>query len=106
MKSGVFVAQCSTTCGKGVHERDVVCRSVHGAELDETGCDAATKPRSQTTCRASSCPPDVQLSVLASDNVVSGLKLTIPGTSWRTGSWTEVCIRIYKELIRTRCEIL
>ena len=60
----------------------VRCRTSSGVLVDDSTCDAATRPRNEASCRIATCP--------TSTTVVS--YTSSPETSWRTGGWTEVSL--------------
>ncbi|XP_072015849.1 A disintegrin and metalloproteinase with thrombospondin motifs 10-like isoform X3 [Amphiura filiformis] len=50
-------SSCSVTCGQGIQTRSVYCYSPIGNnQLDESDCDANTKPSTTATCNAGNCP--------------------------------------------------
>ncbi|XP_071822944.1 A disintegrin and metalloproteinase with thrombospondin motifs 6-like isoform X2 [Apostichopus japonicus] len=48
--------ECSTTCGEGVRERSVECRSGHEVILD-SNCDVNNQPETRSICFVVECPP-------------------------------------------------
>ncbi|XP_029103687.1 A disintegrin and metalloproteinase with thrombospondin motifs 9 isoform X2 [Scleropages formosus] len=77
--------QCTTSCGAGYQMRAVKCVvGSYGSVVDDTECNAATRPTDTQDCELSPCPdahpapPDSKAS-------------SPPGhkTQWRFGSWTQ-----------------
>ncbi|TRZ01016.1 hypothetical protein DNTS_018527 [Danionella cerebrum] len=77
--------QCTTTCGSGYQMRAVKCVvGSYGSVMDDTDCNAATRPTDTQDCELSQCP--------ITHPVATETKLvTHPGhkTQWRFGSWTQ-----------------
>lgn len=80
--------QCSATCGKGIQQRVVKCRSINGAIVDDGACDAGTRPRTDSTCRIETC---ITTAITTFPVHVENKEIhqTTSVTLWRTGSWTE-----------------
>ncbi|XP_058855652.1 A disintegrin and metalloproteinase with thrombospondin motifs 9-like [Acipenser ruthenus] len=76
--------QCTTTCGPGYQMRAVKCVvGSYGSVMDDTECNAATRPTDTQDCEMTVCP--------AAQPVVPESKLPSHGvhrTQWRYGSWT------------------
>ncbi|CAI9731451.1 type-1 domain-containing 4-like isoform X1 [Octopus vulgaris] len=45
---------CSSSCGKGIHQRDVSCMSINGSNADDADCEE-NKPLSEELCDMGSC---------------------------------------------------
>uniref|UniRef100_H3D0N5 ADAM metallopeptidase with thrombospondin type 1 motif, 9 n=1 Tax=Tetraodon nigroviridis TaxID=99883 RepID=H3D0N5_TETNG len=77
--------QCTTSCGPGYQMRAVKCVvGPYGAVMDDTECNAATRPTETQDCELAQCP--------SSHPVPPGIKvLSHHGhkTQWRFGSWTQ-----------------
>uniref|UniRef100_A0A669EEA7 ADAM metallopeptidase with thrombospondin type 1 motif, 9 n=1 Tax=Oreochromis niloticus TaxID=8128 RepID=A0A669EEA7_ORENI len=77
--------QCTTSCGPGYQMRAVKCVvGSYGAVMDDTECNAATRPTDTQDCEIAQCP--------SSHPVPPGTKVpSHPGhkTQWRFGSWTQ-----------------
>uniref|UniRef100_A0A671UMU0 ADAM metallopeptidase with thrombospondin type 1 motif 9 n=1 Tax=Sparus aurata TaxID=8175 RepID=A0A671UMU0_SPAAU len=77
--------QCTTSCGPGYQMRAVKCVvGSYGAVMDDTECNAATRPTDTQDCELAQCP--------SSHPVPPGTK--VPShqghkTQWRFGSWTQ-----------------
>uniref|UniRef100_A0A8C5FZ01 ADAM metallopeptidase with thrombospondin type 1 motif, 9 n=1 Tax=Gouania willdenowi TaxID=441366 RepID=A0A8C5FZ01_GOUWI len=77
--------QCTTSCGPGYQMRAVKCVvGSYGAVIDDTDCNAATRPTNTQDCEIAQC--------LSSHPIPPGIK--IPShqahkTQWRFGSWTQ-----------------
>ncbi|RXN04231.1 A disintegrin and metallo ase with thrombospondin motifs 9 [Labeo rohita] len=77
--------QCTTTCGPGYQMRAVKCVvGSYGSVMDDSECNAATRPTDTQDCELSQCP--VTHPVAPETKVMSH-----PGhkTQWRFGSWTQ-----------------
>uniref|UniRef100_A0A8C1Z6Z7 ADAM metallopeptidase with thrombospondin type 1 motif, 9 n=1 Tax=Cyprinus carpio TaxID=7962 RepID=A0A8C1Z6Z7_CYPCA len=77
--------QCTTTCGPGYQMRAVKCVvGSYGSVMDDSECNAATRPTDTQDCEFSQCP--VTHPVAPETKVISH-----PGhkTQWRFGSWTQ-----------------
>uniref|UniRef100_A0A671LTY8 A disintegrin and metalloproteinase with thrombospondin motifs 9-like n=1 Tax=Sinocyclocheilus anshuiensis TaxID=1608454 RepID=A0A671LTY8_9TELE len=77
--------QCTTTCGPGYQMRAVKCVvGSYGSVMDDSQCNAATRPTDTQDCELSQCP--VTHPVAPETKVMSH-----PGhkTQWRFGSWTQ-----------------
>ncbi|KAL1790423.1 A disintegrin and metalloproteinase with thrombospondin motifs 9 isoform X1 [Sigmodon hispidus] len=75
--------QCSVTCGQGYQLRAVKCIiGTYMSVVDDSDCNAATRPTDTQDCELSSCHPPL-LDVEPRRNVHS-----VPRTQWRFGSWT------------------
>ncbi|XP_010604869.1 A disintegrin and metalloproteinase with thrombospondin motifs 9 isoform X12 [Fukomys damarensis] len=75
--------QCSVTCGQGYQLRAVKCvLGTYMAVLDDSDCNAATRPTDTQDCEAAPCqpPPAAPGSRRSSHGT--------PRTQWRFGSWT------------------
>uniref|UniRef100_A0A673A2V3 ADAM metallopeptidase with thrombospondin type 1 motif, 9 n=1 Tax=Sphaeramia orbicularis TaxID=375764 RepID=A0A673A2V3_9TELE len=77
--------QCTTSCGPGYQMRAVKCVvGSYGAVMDDTECNAATRPTDTQDCELAQCP--------SSHPIPPGTKVpTHQGhkTQWRFGSWTQ-----------------
>ncbi|XP_033822134.1 A disintegrin and metalloproteinase with thrombospondin motifs 9-like [Periophthalmus magnuspinnatus] len=77
--------QCTTSCGPGYQMRAVKCVvGSFGAVMDDTECNAATRPTDTQDCEVAQCP--------SSQPVPPGTKVpSHPShkTQWRYGSWTQ-----------------
>ncbi|KAG7478040.1 hypothetical protein MATL_G00076160 [Megalops atlanticus] len=77
--------QCTTTCGPGYQMRAVKCVvGSYGSVMDDTECNAATRPTDTQDCELVQCP--------VTHPVVPETKVPPhPGhkTQWRFGSWTQ-----------------
>uniref|UniRef100_A0A8C6PYT6 ADAM metallopeptidase with thrombospondin type 1 motif 9 n=1 Tax=Nothobranchius furzeri TaxID=105023 RepID=A0A8C6PYT6_NOTFU len=77
--------QCTTSCGPGYQMRAVKCVvSSYGAVMDDTECNAATRPTESQDCELAQCP--------SSHPVTPGTKVPSDQghkTQWRFGSWTQ-----------------
>ncbi|XP_056131168.1 A disintegrin and metalloproteinase with thrombospondin motifs 9-like isoform X2 [Lampris incognitus] len=77
--------QCTTSCGPGYQMRAVKCVvGSYGAVMDDTECNAATRPTDTQDCELAQCP--------SNHPVPPGTK--VPSnqghkTQWRFGSWTQ-----------------
>ncbi|XP_039628815.1 A disintegrin and metalloproteinase with thrombospondin motifs 9 isoform X1 [Polypterus senegalus] len=72
--------QCTTTCGPGYQMRAVKCvLGSYGSVVDDTECNAATRPTDTQDCEITACP-DLEPKVL---------KHAGHRTQWRFGSWTQ-----------------
>uniref|UniRef100_A0A3Q0RHB0 ADAM metallopeptidase with thrombospondin type 1 motif 9 n=1 Tax=Amphilophus citrinellus TaxID=61819 RepID=A0A3Q0RHB0_AMPCI len=77
--------QCTTSCGPGYQMRAVKCVvGSYGAVMDDTECNAATRPTDTQDCEITQCP--------SSHPIPPGTK--VPShqghkTQWRFGSWTQ-----------------
>ncbi|XP_015240797.1 PREDICTED: A disintegrin and metalloproteinase with thrombospondin motifs 9 [Cyprinodon variegatus] len=77
--------QCTTSCGPGYQMRAVKCVvGSYGAVMDDTECNAATRPTDTQDCEVAQCP--------SSHPVPPGTK--VPShqghrTQWRFGSWAQ-----------------
>uniref|UniRef100_A0A3Q3FHS5 ADAM metallopeptidase with thrombospondin type 1 motif, 9 n=1 Tax=Kryptolebias marmoratus TaxID=37003 RepID=A0A3Q3FHS5_KRYMA len=77
--------QCTTSCGPGYQMRAVKCVvGSYGAVMDDTECNAATRPTDTQDCETAQCP--------SRHPVPPGTK--VPShqshkTQWRFGSWTQ-----------------
>ncbi|XP_061689162.1 LOW QUALITY PROTEIN: A disintegrin and metalloproteinase with thrombospondin motifs 9-like [Syngnathoides biaculeatus] len=77
--------QCTTSCGLGYQMRAVKCVvGSYGAVMEDTECNAATRPTDTQDCELAQCPN--------SQPVSPGTK--VPShqahkTQWRFGSWTQ-----------------
>uniref|UniRef100_A0A3Q2Y652 ADAM metallopeptidase with thrombospondin type 1 motif 9 n=1 Tax=Hippocampus comes TaxID=109280 RepID=A0A3Q2Y652_HIPCM len=77
--------QCTTSCGLGYQMRAVKCVvGSYGAVMEDTECNAATRPTDTQDCEVAQCP--------AGQIVPHGTK--VPShqghkTQWRFGSWTQ-----------------
>ncbi|XP_026161930.1 A disintegrin and metalloproteinase with thrombospondin motifs 9 [Mastacembelus armatus] len=77
--------QCTTSCGPGYQMRAVKCVvGSYGVVMDDTECNAATRPTNTQDCELAQCP--------SSHTVPPGIK--VPShqshkTQWRFGSWTQ-----------------
>uniref|UniRef100_A0A3P8V006 ADAM metallopeptidase with thrombospondin type 1 motif 9 n=1 Tax=Cynoglossus semilaevis TaxID=244447 RepID=A0A3P8V006_CYNSE len=77
--------QCTTSCGPGYQMRAVKCVvGSYGAVVDDTECNAATRPTETQDCELAQCP--------STDPVPPEIK--VPShqdhkTQWRFGSWTQ-----------------
>ncbi|KAM7423138.1 hypothetical protein PAMA_010928 [Pampus argenteus] len=77
--------QCTTSCGPGYQMRAVKCVvGSYGAVMEDTECNAATRPTDTQDCELAQCP--------SSHPVPPGTK--VPShqshkTQWRFGSWTQ-----------------
>ncbi|XP_029103352.1 A disintegrin and metalloproteinase with thrombospondin motifs 20-like isoform X1 [Scleropages formosus] len=75
---------CSVTCGWGHQMRTVRCVSaVHVQTVDDSECNAASRPRDAQTCEVVTCPqtPPPLGTVQPSDSQLLRFR-------WRYGSWT------------------
>nr|XP_006004481.1 PREDICTED: A disintegrin and metalloproteinase with thrombospondin motifs 9 [Latimeria chalumnae] len=76
--------QCTTTCGQGYQMRAVRCVvGPYGSVVDDSECNAATRPRDTQDCEKAACP--------ALHPRAPETKIPIQGThktQWRFGSWT------------------
>uniref|UniRef100_A0A8C5ZLX5 ADAM metallopeptidase with thrombospondin type 1 motif 9 n=1 Tax=Marmota marmota marmota TaxID=9994 RepID=A0A8C5ZLX5_MARMA len=75
--------QCSVTCGQGYQLRAVKCIiGTYGSAVDDSDCNAATRPTDTQDCEFPSCHPSpvVPETRRSTHNV--------PRTQWRFGSWT------------------
>ncbi|XP_030632604.1 A disintegrin and metalloproteinase with thrombospondin motifs 9 [Chanos chanos] len=77
--------QCTTTCGPGYQMRAVKCVvGSYGSVMDDTECNAATRPTDTQDCELSPCPmthpasPETKVAPHPSHK-----------TQWRFGSWTQ-----------------
>uniref|UniRef100_A0A4W4GDV2 Peptidase M12B domain-containing protein n=1 Tax=Electrophorus electricus TaxID=8005 RepID=A0A4W4GDV2_ELEEL len=77
--------QCSATCGPGYQMRAVKCvlGSYHSV-IDDTECNAATRPTDTQDCEISQC--SIPQTVSPETKAVSKLGHK---TQWRFGSWTQ-----------------
>uniref|UniRef100_A0A7N6B2E3 ADAM metallopeptidase with thrombospondin type 1 motif, 9 n=1 Tax=Anabas testudineus TaxID=64144 RepID=A0A7N6B2E3_ANATE len=77
--------QCTTSCGPGYQMRAVKCVvGSYGAVMDDTECNAATRPTDTQDCELAQCP--------SSHPTPPGTKVPSPQvhkTQWRFGSWTQ-----------------
>ncbi|XP_071191355.1 A disintegrin and metalloproteinase with thrombospondin motifs 9-like [Salvelinus alpinus] len=77
--------QCTTSCGPGYQMRAVKCVvGSYGSVMDDTECNAATRPTDTQDCELTQCP--------ISHPVPPGTKVPshLPHkTQWRFGSWTQ-----------------
>ena len=77
---GLFLLQCSSSCGPGHKTRHVTCVDVQGNKIDEGLCarkGRRRRPRSVKRCRKGQCP------------------------HWKTYKWTKVRVgRVVKTAIR------
>ncbi|XP_034725712.1 A disintegrin and metalloproteinase with thrombospondin motifs 9-like [Etheostoma cragini] len=77
--------QCTTSCGPGYQMRAVKCVvGSYGAVMDDTECNAATRPTDTQDCELAQCP--------SSHPVPPGTKIPYNQshkTQWRFGSWTQ-----------------
>ncbi|XP_064632863.1 A disintegrin and metalloproteinase with thrombospondin motifs 9-like [Lineus longissimus] len=48
-------SQCSTSCGKGVQERIVKCRSSDGYPVNDLECDEDNRPEDKQSCQVKEC---------------------------------------------------
>ncbi|XP_077458454.1 A disintegrin and metalloproteinase with thrombospondin motifs 9 [Stigmatopora argus] len=77
--------QCTTSCGLGYQMRAVKCVvGAYGAVMEDTECNAATRPTDTQDCELAQCPN--------SQPILPGTK--VPShqghkTQWRFGSWTQ-----------------
>ncbi|XP_062325813.1 A disintegrin and metalloproteinase with thrombospondin motifs 9 [Osmerus eperlanus] len=77
--------QCTTSCGPGYQMRAVKCVvGAYGSVMDDTECNAATRPTDAQDCELVQCP--------SNHPVPPGTK--VPShhghkTQWRFGSWTQ-----------------
>lgn len=46
---------CTASCGKGLHKREVVCRTYGGALMEDSHCNGS-KPATIEPCMVSKCP--------------------------------------------------
>ncbi|KAJ8361216.1 hypothetical protein SKAU_G00177410 [Synaphobranchus kaupii] len=73
--------QCTTTCGPGYQMRAVKCVvGSYGAVMDDTDCNAATRPTDTQDCEPAQC-------AVSPDTKVTSYSGHI--TQWRFGSWTQ-----------------
>uniref|UniRef100_A0A8C6UNL6 ADAM metallopeptidase with thrombospondin type 1 motif, 9 n=1 Tax=Neogobius melanostomus TaxID=47308 RepID=A0A8C6UNL6_9GOBI len=76
---------CTTSCGPGYQMRAVKCVvGSYGAVMDDTECNAATRPTDTQDCEVAQCPN--------SHSDPPGTKVpSVPShkTQWRYGSWTQ-----------------
>ncbi|MBN3308697.1 ATS9 metalloproteinase, partial [Amia calva] len=77
--------QCTTTCGQGYQMRAVKCVvGSYGSVMDDTECNAATRPTDTQDCEITACPvmhpavPETKVPTHAGHR-----------TQWRFGSWTQ-----------------
>uniref|UniRef100_A0A6Q2YCM6 ADAM metallopeptidase with thrombospondin type 1 motif, 9 n=1 Tax=Esox lucius TaxID=8010 RepID=A0A6Q2YCM6_ESOLU len=77
--------QCTTSCGPGYQMRAVKCVvGSYGSVMDDTECNAATRPTDTQDCELAQCP--------VSHPVPQGTKVPPHPphkTQWRFGSWTQ-----------------
>uniref|UniRef100_A0A8C1E6G0 ADAM metallopeptidase with thrombospondin type 1 motif 9 n=1 Tax=Cyprinus carpio carpio TaxID=630221 RepID=A0A8C1E6G0_CYPCA len=77
--------QCTTTCGPGYQMRAVKCVvGSYGSVMDDSECNAATRPTDTQDCELSQCP--VTHPVAPETKVMSH---PAHKTQWRFGSWTQ-----------------
>ncbi|XP_037388444.1 A disintegrin and metalloproteinase with thrombospondin motifs 9 [Pygocentrus nattereri] len=77
--------QCTTTCGPGYQIRAVKCVvGSYGSVMDDTECNAATRPTDTQDCEISQCPVTHPVSPETKVAPHPGHK-----TQWRFGSWTQ-----------------
>ncbi|KAK6319051.1 hypothetical protein J4Q44_G00102620, partial [Coregonus suidteri] len=77
--------QCTTLCGPGYQMRAVKCVvGSYGSVMDDTECNAATRPTDTQDCELAQCP--VSHPVPPGTKVPSHLSHK---TQWRFGSWTQ-----------------
>ncbi|XP_051531405.1 A disintegrin and metalloproteinase with thrombospondin motifs 9 [Myxocyprinus asiaticus] len=77
--------QCTTTCGPGYQLRAVKCVvGSYGSVMDDSECNAATRPTETQDCELSQCP--VTHPVAPETKVMSH---PVHKTQWRFGSWTQ-----------------
>uniref|UniRef100_A0A8B9RM98 ADAM metallopeptidase with thrombospondin type 1 motif, 9 n=1 Tax=Astyanax mexicanus TaxID=7994 RepID=A0A8B9RM98_ASTMX len=77
--------QCTTSCGPGYQLRAVKCVvGSYGAVMDDTECNAATRPTHTQDCEISQCPITHPVSPETKMVPHPGHK-----TQWRYGSWTQ-----------------
>uniref|UniRef100_A0A674E916 ADAM metallopeptidase with thrombospondin type 1 motif 9 n=1 Tax=Salmo trutta TaxID=8032 RepID=A0A674E916_SALTR len=77
--------QCTTSCGPGYQMRAVKCVvGSYGSVMDDTECNAATRPTDTQDCEPAQCP--VSHPVPPGTKVPSHLSHK---TQWRFGSWTQ-----------------
>ncbi|KAI1890950.1 hypothetical protein AGOR_G00158860 [Albula goreensis] len=77
--------QCTTTCGLGYQRRAVKCVvGSYGAVMDDTECNAATRPTDTQDCELAQCPIPHPISPETKAPSHPGHK-----TQWRFGSWTQ-----------------
>ncbi|KAM4588255.1 A disintegrin and metalloproteinase with thrombospondin motifs 9 isoform 1-T1 [Odontesthes bonariensis] len=77
--------QCTTSCGPGYQMRAVKCVvGSYGAVMEDTECNAATRPTDTQDCEMAQCPSSHP--VPPGTNVPSHQDHK---TQWRFGSWTQ-----------------
>ncbi|XP_076123623.1 A disintegrin and metalloproteinase with thrombospondin motifs 9 [Alosa pseudoharengus] len=77
--------QCTTSCGPGYQMRAVKCVvGSYGSVMDDTECNAATRPTDTQDCELALCPVAHPVSPDTKGPSHPGHK-----TQWRFGSWTQ-----------------
>ncbi|XP_037107672.1 A disintegrin and metalloproteinase with thrombospondin motifs 9 [Syngnathus acus] len=77
--------QCTTSCGLGYQMRAVKCVvGSYGAVMEDTECNAATRPTDTQDCELAQCPNSQPVSPGTKVPSHQGHK-----TQWRFGSWTQ-----------------
>ncbi|XP_061542969.1 A disintegrin and metalloproteinase with thrombospondin motifs 9 isoform X3 [Phycodurus eques] len=77
--------QCTTSCGLGYQMRAVKCVvGSYGAVMEDTECNAATRPTDTQDCELAHCPNSQPVSPGTKVPSHQGHK-----TQWRFGSWTQ-----------------
>ncbi|KAM9813380.1 A disintegrin and metalloproteinase with thrombospondin motifs 9 [Neosynchiropus ocellatus] len=77
--------QCTTSCGPGYQMRAVKCVvGSYGAVMEDTECNAATRPTDTQDCELAQCPSSHPVPPGTKVPSQQGLK-----TQWRFGSWTQ-----------------
>ncbi|XP_061583837.1 A disintegrin and metalloproteinase with thrombospondin motifs 9 [Cololabis saira] len=77
--------QCTTSCGPGYQMRAVKCVvGSYGSVMDDTECNAATRPTDTQDCEMAQCPSSHPIPPGTKGPSHQGHK-----TQWRFGSWTQ-----------------
>ncbi|XP_072277315.1 A disintegrin and metalloproteinase with thrombospondin motifs 9 [Pyxicephalus adspersus] len=70
--------QCTAACGTGYQRRAVKCVvGAYGAVVDDSECNAATRPTDTQDCETAACP-----------GIPETKQIVHSKTQWRFGSWT------------------
>ncbi|XP_077132057.1 A disintegrin and metalloproteinase with thrombospondin motifs 9 isoform X1 [Ranitomeya variabilis] len=70
--------QCTASCGPGYQMRAVKCVvGAYGAVVDDSDCNAATRPTDTQDCETAACP-----------GIPETKQIVHSKTQWRFGSWT------------------
>ena len=58
LKKRLSLAQCNTTCGRGIKQRIVLCAGITGGKFqihDDEACDPGVRPEHENTCFERPC---------------------------------------------------